>query len=335
MKEYKALNKQIFTSGDYSLVPIRFEDRYDIMKWRNEQIYHLRQAEPLTTEKQDQYFNTAINALFEQEKPSQILFSYLYKGQCIGYGGLVHINWVNKNAEISFIMKTALEAECFVFHWQVYLNLLEKFAFADLGLHKIFTYAFDIRPKLYEALILSGFKKEATLSEHCLFQGKYIDVVIHKKLNRVVELIPATLEDVDVTFEWASTKAVRRYSLTQCDIVYEAHSKWFNSKLEDENCIYTLAVNPTTGNVLGSFRLDLSETVGLISYLLAEEFHGKGWGAELLKAGIELAKKNERVAVLNGQVLKENIPSIKLFEKLGFEPIHQEENLVTYSMKLR
>ena len=40
MNSYKVLNKQIFISDKYSLVPIRFEDRYNIMKWRNEQIYH-------------------------------------------------------------------------------------------------------------------------------------------------------------------------------------------------------------------------------------------------------------------------------------------------------
>jgi hypothetical protein len=56
MNSYKVLSKQIFTSGSYSLVPIRFEDRYDIMQWRNEQIYHLRQSQPMTKEDQDAYF---------------------------------------------------------------------------------------------------------------------------------------------------------------------------------------------------------------------------------------------------------------------------------------
>jgi len=52
MSFYKVLDKQTFTSGSYSLVPIRIEDRFDIMKWRNEQLYHLRQNKPL--EKEDQ-----------------------------------------------------------------------------------------------------------------------------------------------------------------------------------------------------------------------------------------------------------------------------------------
>ncbi len=51
MNTYKSLNKQTFSKGEYSIVPIRFEDRYDIMKWRNEQVYHLRQDGLLTDER--------------------------------------------------------------------------------------------------------------------------------------------------------------------------------------------------------------------------------------------------------------------------------------------
>lgn len=150
--KYNCLSNQVFTHEQYSLVPIREGDRYDIMKWRNEQIYHLRQAEPLTKEKQDWYFENVVAKLFDQEQPSQILFSYLKNEECIGYGGLVHINWQDKHAEISFIMATELEAEGFEFHWKTYLGLIEQVAFEELHLHKIFTYAFDIRSRLYTAL---------------------------------------------------------------------------------------------------------------------------------------------------------------------------------------
>ena len=113
MRAYKCLNKQEFSSGPYTLVPIRHEDRFEIMNWRNEQIYHLRQAEPLTNEQQDWYFENVIANLFEQENPNQILFSFLKNGECIGYGGLVHINWIDKHAEISFIMNTESETKLF------------------------------------------------------------------------------------------------------------------------------------------------------------------------------------------------------------------------------
>lgn len=182
MNTYKALNKQAFTLDDYSLIPIRREDRYDIMKWRNKQIYHLRQAEPLTKEKQDEYFDKVVAKLFDQEQPSQLLFSFLKNGECIGYGGLVHINWIDKHAEISFIMNTALEDKFFKTNWSAYLKLIEKVAFGDLKLHKLFVYAFDLRPHLYTMLENNSYFLDARLKEHCFFNGQFKDVVIHAKL---------------------------------------------------------------------------------------------------------------------------------------------------------
>lgn len=183
MDSYKILNKQVFSKGTYSLVPIRFEDRMNIMRWRNEQIYHLRQNKLLTIEDQNNYFKNIVSVLFEQEKPNQLLFSYLENDNCIGYGGLVHINWIDKNAEISFIIDTELESLFFHKHWATYLSLIEKVAFQELSLHKIYIYAFDLRPHLYQAVEAAGYKKEAVLNEHCFFDGQYKDVVIHSKIN--------------------------------------------------------------------------------------------------------------------------------------------------------
>lgn len=182
-EKYKLLNIGVEQEGIYSLVPIRYEDRWDIMKWRNEQIYHLRQAKPLTAEEQETYYTQVVAQLFEQTQPKQILFSYLKNGQCIGYGGLVHINWVDKHAEISFIMDTQLEKDEFELHWLTYLNLLEKIAFHQLNFHKIFTFAFNLRPHLFTAIEKAGFEYEATLKEHYFFEGKYIDAIIHSKIN--------------------------------------------------------------------------------------------------------------------------------------------------------
>ncbi|WP_281231864.1 GNAT family N-acetyltransferase [Flavobacterium gelatinilyticum] len=184
MNCYKVLNKQIYSKGDFSIVPIRYEDRLDIMKWRNEQIYHLRQDKPLTIESQEHYFKNVVGKLFDQEKPNQLLFSFLKKGKLIGYGGLVHINWIDSNAEISFIIDTELENNYFHDYWVLYLELIEQLAFIELNFHKIFIYAFDLRPHLYVAAEAIGFVKEAVLKEHCKFQDNFIDVVIHSKINR-------------------------------------------------------------------------------------------------------------------------------------------------------
>lgn len=181
---YTVLNKNFFENGSYQLVPIRYKDRLDIMKWRNEQIYHLRQSKPLTEEDQEYYFQNTVSKLFTEEKPSQLLFSLLKDGDLIGYGGLVHINWIDRNAEISFIMDTALEEKEFDLHWGAYLRLIEKVSFKILNFHKIYIYAFDLRPHLYQMAEKNGYFKDAILKEHCMFDGSFIDVVFYSKLNK-------------------------------------------------------------------------------------------------------------------------------------------------------
>ena len=181
MGNYNCLNNSIFRQDSFSIVPIRYEDRFDIMKWRNEQIYHLRQNKPLTDEDQENYFNKVVARLFEQEQPNQLLFSYLENDKCIGYGGLVHINWIDKNAEISFIMDTELEKNSFHTHWCNFLNLIEQVAFEEIKFHKIFVYAFDLRPHLYKVLESSDYSEDARLKEHCFFGNKFIDVLIYSK----------------------------------------------------------------------------------------------------------------------------------------------------------
>ena len=135
--KYKCIKKQTFNKGLFFIKPIRFEDRFDIMKWRNEQMYHLRQSKLLTLKDQEGYFKNVVSQLFKKEMPNQLLFSYLKNDVCIGYGGLVHINWIDRNAEISFIMDTKLEKDQFDLHWKTYLSLISKVAFKELKSTKL------------------------------------------------------------------------------------------------------------------------------------------------------------------------------------------------------
>jgi RimJ/RimL family protein N-acetyltransferase len=48
------------------------------------------------------------------------------------------------------------------------------------------TYAFDTIPQLYPIIESAGYSREATLKEHCFFSEKYIDVIIHRKLNKTI-----------------------------------------------------------------------------------------------------------------------------------------------------
>ncbi len=124
----------MFLDGHFCIEPIQEEHRYKIMQWRNEQLYHLRQTKPLTEKDQDNYFHNVIEPQFNQDTPEQVLFSFLHDNECIGYGGLVHIDWQDKNAEISFVMDTKLENNYFGDLWRSFLKLIDMVAFDDLRL---------------------------------------------------------------------------------------------------------------------------------------------------------------------------------------------------------
>lgn len=315
MNSYKILNKQVFSSDNYSLVPIRTEDRFVIMKWRNEQIYHLRQSEPLTEEMQNSYFNNVVSKLFEQEKPSQLLFSYLENGQCIGYGGLVHINWIDRNAEISFIMDTELEKNEFQKHWGIYLELLEQLAFDELKLHKIYTYAFDLRPHLYEAIESCGFEKEATLKEHCLFNGVFKDVIIHAKKNQNISIRTLIESDKDILFEWANDELSRTNSFNSEPIGYETHSNWFDKKIESPEANYYIC---EVNNIpAGLVRFDKDNDKVIVGITIDKKFRGKKLASVFLKKACREFQEVSN-SPITAFIKKQNLTSIRSFEKAGF-----------------
>ncbi len=319
MRNYKCLKNQVFENENFSLIPIRDSDKYDILEIRNSQIEHLRQDKPLTKENQENYFVNVVSKLFEEEKPNQLLFSFLKNDQFIGYGGLVHINWIDKNAEISFVMKTEMQAKNFENFWMNYLEVLEKIAFHDLNFHKIYTYAFDIRPKLYLALEKSGFNQEARLKEHCLFNGKYIDVVLHSKINKNLKSRKAVKSDCKIYFEWTNDKSVREQSFNSDEVLFENHEKWFLNKIEDKSCSMLIFQNNEDENI-GQVRIQkIENNRAIIGVSVANEFRGKGFSSTI----IEIASRNflnqNPDFEISAFIKEENIGSKKAFENANFE----------------
>lgn len=321
MRTYKCLDQHTFSAGGYAIVPIRDEDRYLIMQWRNEQIYHLRQQALLTKQNQNDYFDIVVKQLFEQEKPNQLLFSYLENDVCIGYGGLVHINWADNNAEISFVMDTKLEDEYFDFHWSQYLQLIEYVAFLNLGLHKIYTYAFNLRPHLYETLEKNNYQKEAVLKEHCYFENKYIDVLIHSKKTEHIAIRLAKENDAMQYFVWANSKMVRENAINTALIDLPTHLVWFAEKLRSPySKLYYFSVNE---NPLGQVRFDKQNNLAVIDYSIDENYRGKGLGRKMLYMAmgnyLKLLDKDKKNIIFSARVKENNIASKKIFQQLGFK----------------
>ena len=320
--KYSCLHKQRYRMGEYELVPIRYEDRWNIMQWRNEQMYHLRQNNLLTEEEQEQYFTQVIAELFSQDRPPQILFSYLKEGRCIGYGGLVHINWVDKHAEISFLMNTELENEEFVLHWKNYLWLLEEIAFEQLSFHKIFTYAYDLRPKLYKALNNSRFKEEARLTDHCRFGEKYIDVLIHSKFNPELTYRPFDAQDKSFIFDLNNDPESRENSFYPNSISPQEHDTWFAKRLADEETV--IYVCQQVGKSIGIVRFQKDGTKATVGVNIIKEMRSLGLAKRILKHCCEEYLLKHDVEIL-AYIKSVNVASVRSFEYAGFSYLNKTQ----------
>jgi len=178
---YKCLNVDAVVQGDRRLLPIRHKDMASILQWRNAQLKVLRQSGTLTTEQQECYYQQVIAPSFGENEPKQILFSYLHGEELIGYGGLVHIAWHDRRAEVSFLVATerAENASMYSQDFSLYLSLIKETAFQHLGFKRLFTETYDIRPLHISILESSGFIPEGRLKAHVWIDAMPVDSLIH------------------------------------------------------------------------------------------------------------------------------------------------------------
>jgi len=320
MERYLCLKQQNYHSYSLTLVPIRLVDRYDIMKWRNEQIFHLRQKVPLTKEKQDSYFDTTILRQFKEKQPDQILFSVLSNNELIGYGGLVHIDWESKNAEISLLLKTELQEEYFCKYWIEFLSILKIVAFKDLHFVKIYTYAYDVRPLLPLIFEYAGFKLEGKLKNHHIFNDQIMDVLIHSFTSPYVnlKLRDISIKDMIQLFDWANERETRKNSIQQDNITFESHYSWFTKQISSSNSKIFILSNSNFDNI-GQIRFTINENgKWLINYSIDKNYRNLGLGKKIIELGMNQFPKNfDFEAIVENQ----NIPSQKIFESLDFKLI--------------
>lgn len=309
--DYQCLDNQEYTQEGYSLVPIRWQDRYKIMQWRNEQMFHLRQDKELTIEDQDAYFKNIIAKLFDQNQPKQILFSFLNDKECIGYGGLVHIDWGKKTAEISFLINSDYEDSQFSKLWIIFLSMIEKIAFNEIKLNEIFTYSYEVRPKLYPILDQAGFIEKERISEVIKLNNKSIDGLIHVKRKGDLSYRLVEYSDIHLLFEWATDPSTRNNSINSKEITLDEHIKWFNKKMNDSKSTMFLFKKEKPVGVL---RLDKLNSQFQISFSVDRKQRGKGIGNKMINF---ILQKYPEV-VFSAKVLESNKSSHKIFLKNNF-----------------
>ncbi|VVN09619.1 hypothetical protein PS662_03782 [Pseudomonas fluorescens] len=178
---YRVMPTPTLSDGVLDVRAVQPADIEAIRQWRNAQMDVLRQTAPISPEQQARYFAEHVWPQVDSPEPSQVLVALERAGALIGYGGLVHISWPNRRAEISFLLTPDLEQNTdeLIALFSRFLDLMKRLAFDDLGLRRLCTETFAHRSRHIATLEASGFSCEGRLREHVLVDGEPTDAFAH------------------------------------------------------------------------------------------------------------------------------------------------------------
>ncbi len=185
IRAYRCLESQEVVSEQFVLKTIQPDDIEDIRSWRNDQIDVLRQSEPISYLQQKKYFDRSVWPMMKLEKPENILLTFFEKGSRIGYGGLVHISWQHRRAEVSFLLDPIFVWDSAAYHryFSIYLSMIKTFAFSVLNFNRLYTETYDCRHDHINILESCNFQLEGRMRKHVLIGEEYFDSLIHGVIN--------------------------------------------------------------------------------------------------------------------------------------------------------
>lgn len=128
----------------------------------------------------------------------------------------------------------------------------------------------------------------------------------------------AELADIDMYYNWANDPVVRSNSFNTEQIPYEDHVIWFNEAIKrDDVALFVLMDDDMP---VGQIRINISDAVAEISYSIASEFRGKGYGGKIVSLLIErIREEMPKIKTVSARVKPDNLASMKVFEKIGFK----------------
>ncbi len=146
-----------------------------------------------------------------------------------------------------------------------------------------------------------------------------------------VRLRPATIADAELLFTWRNDPLTRAQSIRTEPIEWESHLAWLAASLQNPDRQLFIAEQTAQGKqatvLLGTVRADKIDENYELSWTVAPEQRGKGWGKKMvaaliaaLPAGVTYQAvvlntnpASERIAAGLGMVVKVSTPTQTVF----------------------
>jgi UDP-2,4-diacetamido-2,4,6-trideoxy-beta-L-altropyranose hydrolase len=139
-------------------------------------------------------------------------------------------------------------------------------------------------------------------------------IIGHLTLRTVQE------KDCELIWKWANDPDVRAGSFFSEFIPWDDHVRWFNSKLNDLNCFFYIAMNERRVPI-GQVRFDNNGKETLISVSLDKKFRGRGYGSRIIELASQEFFMVSNDKVVHAYIKQGNNTSNKAFLLAGFKRV--------------
>lgn len=129
----------------------------------------------------------------------------------------------------------------------------------------------------------------------------------------------STLEDESLILKWANDPLVRKNAFNPERIDAENHRTWFYSRLHRPESCRIYIVQTDEGLPIGQVRFERCKEDWEIHYGLAAYARGRRLGVRLLEVALQHFRRWQSTAHLFGRVQVSNLPSQRVFERMGFK----------------
>lgn len=145
--------------------------------------------------------------------------------------------------------------------------------------------------------------------------------------NQTLRIKKADHNDLYTYYNWVNDKDVIKYSFTKKFISFDDHKKWFLNQLKfsKKNYLYIFYLKQLP---IGQVRINCSNKICKIDYSVDKDFRSRGFAFQMISKIIKMRIFNHKQFV--AEVKKNNIPSIKVFKKLGFKYFSKKYKIKFY-----
>ena len=146
----------------------------------------------------------------------------------------------------------------------------------------------------------------------------------------------AKLSDSELLFNWRNDSLTREMSRNNEKIKFIDHEKWLKKALlemEKDKIIYIVQIDDLP---IGVVRFDrLEEYKYEVNIDINPQSRGKNYGIKVTALGILELEKDRNAKVIFSTVKKVNVPSLKLFERLGFRETESDKIYNYYLLNIK